>query len=152
MTKLEELNSRLKFVSDKIDEFNELISDYRDEKIKIQEDIEKAKSSDVKEVYGYLIGKYWHFKEEINECVVDVYLKVNDVYHDVDYWNEPAAKCQVIEMCYAKSNNDLKWFTYTENGDFNLGEMYTVGSEVPVDMLEESSEEKFMQAKKILLA
>lgn len=151
MTKLEELNNRLKFVNDKIDEFNELISDYRDEKIKIQEDIEKAKSSDAKEVYGYLIGKYWYFKEDRDGDVVDIYLKVNDVYHDVDYWNEAAVKCKVIEMCYAKSNNDLKWFSYMKNGDFSLGEIYTVGSEVPVDMLEESSEEKFMQAKKILL-
>lgn len=151
MTKLEELNNRLKFVNDKIDEFNGLISDYRDEKIKIEEGIEKAKSSDAKEVYGYLIGKYWYFKEDRDDNVVDVYLKVNNVYHDVDYWNEAAVKCKVIEMCYAKSNNDLKWFSYMKNGDFSLGEIYTVGSEVPVDMLEESSEEKFMQAKKILL-
>lgn len=100
--------------------------------------------------YEYLVGKYWYFKEERADTTVEVYLKANDVFHEVIYRYD-IVSCEIIQMCHTNDTNELEWFDYTKEQSFELAKYYDMDYKIPVDELKETTEEKFILAKQLSL-
>lgn len=139
--------SELSSLGKKIDNLENELCKYRTIRTTLRDEIERLESEVEIEKCKFLLNKYWHCKGEYDNHGNDLYIKVNELYYDDEYYDDTVIKGETIETAY--KNGELRIYSYMKEGEYIISDGYKFGTGINPMMLEEITDEEFNKHKKM---
>lgn len=144
---IEEIKNKISLLEKELKESEKNSYKVREKLSKTRAKLEKAESDAIIEDTKFMIGKYWYQHLDLEDRQHDVYLKVNDIRYDSEYYEETVAMCESIEICW--DGDELRWYSYMKEVGMSIRDTYIVGNQFNPKEMKEIIEEEFYSHKKV---
>lgn len=147
VNEIEELKNKVALLEKEIKDSENHTYKIREKLSKTRAKLQKTESDSIIEEAKFMIGKYWYLHLDLEDRQHDVYLKVNDICYDDEYYEDTVAMCESIEICW--DGDELRWYSYMKEVGMLIGETYIVGDRFNPKEMKEITEEEFYSNKKV---